>query len=210
MMEANGLPVGTLGAAMCVRRIVASVAAAAMIAGGVSVAVAPAASAADQSLIVFCGATGYRVFPVTDITAAPGDTVYVTPDAGTCTERMAWASWEDAESAKYFSTPPYQEGAPFVYTILPDAPLGTMPYAAGDLPYLCNDCDVGTMLRFTIAAPSADTTPAASTPIPAWVQAYGIFHHDDACQTGWGNSWQKWAEPVTGGWVCTRTIPSLG
>ena len=42
------------------------------------------------------------------------------------------------------------------------------------------------------------------------VQAYGIFHHDDACLTDWTNSWQKWAEPITGGWVCTRAIPSLG
>jgi len=49
-----------------------------------------------------------------------------------------------------------------------------------------------------------------SPPIPDWVQAYGIFHHDDPCQTAWTNSWQEWAEPITGGWVCTRTIPSLG
>lgn len=24
------------------------------------------------------------------------------------------------------------------------------------------------------------------------------------------NSWQRWGEPITVGWVCTRTIPSLG
>lgn len=63
-------------------------------------------------------------------------------------------------------------------------------------------------LTITCGGPS---TPSASAPaIPAWVQAYGIFRQDDACETGWTNSWQEWAVPVTGGWVCTRSVPSLG
>lgn len=49
-----------------------------------------------------------------------------------------------------------------------------------------------------------------ASPIPAWVQASGRASQDANCPTGWSPSWQKWAEPVTGGWVCTRTIPSLG
>ena len=51
--------------------------------------------------------------------------------------------------------------------------------------------------------------PAAAA-IPAWVQAYGRFSQDATCQDGYGQSWQSWAEKVTGGWVCTRSIPSLG
>jgi hypothetical protein len=47
-------------------------------------------------------------------------------------------------------------------------------------------------------------------PIPAWVQAYARGGADAACESGWDASWQSWAEPVTGGWVCTRSIPSLG
>jgi hypothetical protein len=55
-------------------------------------------------------------------------------------------------------------------------------------------------------------TPAGvPTPDPLpWVQAYGIFHQDDTCAVGWNPSWQEWAMAITGGWVCTRTIPSLG
>jgi hypothetical protein len=78
----------------------------------------------------------------------------------------------------------------------------TVTYYAGSVP------EKTWVLIFEVAA---TPTPATSSiPIPAWVQAYGIFHHDDACLTSWTNSWQKWAEPITGGWVCTRTIPSLG
>ena len=46
--------------------------------------------------------------------------------------------------------------------------------------------------------------------IPSWVQAYGRASANATCIDGWASSWQKWAEPVTGGWVCTRSIPSLG
>ena len=52
-----------------------------------------------------------------------------------------------------------------------------------------------------------DATPA---PAPAWVQSYGRFGADAPCLEGWGPSWQAWAEPITGGWVCTRSIPSFG
>lgn len=56
-------------------------------------------------------------------------------------------------------------------------------------------------------------TPAASQAAPAipdWIQAYGIFRQFEPCLDGWTNSWHEWAVPITGGWVCTRTIPSLG
>jgi hypothetical protein len=45
--------------------------------------------------------------------------------------------------------------------------------------------------------------------IPQWVQAVGR-HQDEACEVGWDASWQPWAGSVTGGWVCTRSIPALG
>ena len=65
--------------------------------------------------------------------------------------------------------------------------------------------------------------PAA--PIPAWVQAYGRASADDDCPAGYNptwaggpgadvvaytKSWQQWMNDGTGGWVCTRSIPSLG
>ena len=55
-------------------------------------------------------------------------------------------------------------------------------------------------------APSGTTSLA----VPAWVQAYGRDDADASCEDGWSPSWQAWAEPVTGGWVCTRSIPSRG
>jgi hypothetical protein len=56
--------------------------------------------------------------------------------------------------------------------------------------------------------PEPEATPPA--PIPAWVQAYGRSGPEATCENGWDASWQSWAEPVTSGWVCTRSIPSLG
>jgi len=65
--------------------------------------------------------------------------------------------------------------------------------------------------------------PAA--PIPAWVQAYGRASADDDCPAGYNpewaggpsadvvaysKSWQRWMNDGTGGWVCTRSVPSLG
>jgi hypothetical protein len=54
------------------------------------------------------------------------------------------------------------------------------------------------------------TSIGTSTPIPWWVQAYGRANKDATCESGWEPSWQEWAASVTGGWVCTRSIPSLG
>ena len=59
------------------------------------------------------------------------------------------------------------------------------------------------------AAPTPTPTPSVSG-IPAWVQAYGRSGADATCEEGWAPSWQEWVQPVTGGWVCTRTIPALG
>jgi hypothetical protein len=70
-----------------------------------------------------------------------------------------------------------------------------------------NTTDVGLTVNFTVTGTSA---PADAPPIPAWVQAYGRDGKDATCEAGWDPSWQSWAEPVTGGWVCTRSVPSLG
>ncbi len=49
----------------------------------------------------------------------------------------------------------------------------------------------------------------AASVIPPWVQAYGRSA-GEGCIEGWAPSWEQWAVNVTGGWVCTRTVPSLG
>jgi hypothetical protein len=64
---------------------------------------------------------------------------------------------------------------------------------------------------FTCSAAPDPVSPGVSPPpIPAWVQAYGRFGAKATCDAGWEPSWQAWAEPITGGWVCARSIPSLG
>lgn len=59
-------------------------------------------------------------------------------------------------------------------------------------------------------APSPDASDELAPAIPAWVQAFGRTSADATCPDGWAASWQEWAQPVTGGWVCTRTVPTLG
>lgn len=59
-------------------------------------------------------------------------------------------------------------------------------------------------------APDPDAPGEPAPAIPDWVQAFGRASADAACPDGWAASWQAWAQPVTGGWVCTRTVPALG
>lgn len=54
------------------------------------------------------------------------------------------------------------------------------------------------------------SAPEPAAPVPAWQQAYGRASQDADCADGWNPSWQEWALPVTGGWVCTRTVPAIG
>jgi hypothetical protein len=129
----------------------------------------------------------------------------------------------------------YSDGTPFaageVISVTVTAPLGepvaslevptgtarssaaaptTLTYTAVGVETSVTVINVGTgAIGYTWSCVAAVPHPPPN-PIPAWVQAYGIFHQHDACLTSWTNSWQKWAEPITGGWVCTRTIPSLG
>lgn len=104
-------------------------------------------------------------------------------------------------------------------------PYGSSAIAAGPVPGTVSGSVAGGTadglgrVVVTLGSPSAGAldytcTPAreagGTAPIPDWVQAYGIFHPGDPCATGWTNSWNAWAEPITGGWVCTRTVPSVG
>ena len=86
--------------------------------------------------------------------------------------------------------------------------------------WLCHQCSTDFTGSYTIgltgpgelasdSPQGTDSTPA-STPTPQWIQAYGRFGADAECADGWDAAWQEWAQPITGGWVCTRTVPSLG
>jgi hypothetical protein len=59
-------------------------------------------------------------------------------------------------------------------------------------------------------APVVPTVIPTTVPILDQLLAFGRLDTNVPCPTGWGESWHPWAVPVTGGPVCTRTIPSLG
>ena len=63
-----------------------------------------------------------------------------------------------------------------------------------------------TLVLNVVQAPE-DPAPAE---IPEWQQSVGRPNATSTCDEGWQPSWQEWAQPITGGWVCTRSIPSLG
>ena len=46
--------------------------------------------------------------------------------------------------------------------------------------------------------------------LPPWVQGHGRGSAADACLDGWTASWDQRPHGGTGGWVCTRSVPSLG
>ena len=62
----------------------------------------------------------------------------------------------------------------------------------------------------TLTVPVAPCTTVSASPIPAWVQAYGRASADATCLEGWNPSWDLWPNDGKGGFVCQRSIPSLG
>jgi hypothetical protein len=86
--------------------------------------------------------------------------------------------------------------------------------------WLCPDANCYTDFtgQFDIQATGPGTVAwsfiAADSPsgegIPPWVQGYGRGASTDACKDGWDPSWEQWPNEGRGGWVCTRSVPSLG
>lgn len=99
-------------------------------------------------------------------------------------------------------------------------------YAEGS-PLVTGNCDASTLAAGTylvafwiggILASADDVCigsdcpapPVPQPPIPAWVQGYGRASSSEECEAGWSPSWEQWMNAGVGGWVCTRSIPSLG
>ena len=181
-------------------RIAAGMAVTAIMLGGVALAAAPAASAADIQITVDC-VTGDATSN-SELVAHPGDTVTLVGD--TCTRVATNTSFTwlfDAIPA----------GAPFRWVISAATPVGTYggPADSDFVLVLQNSgetscglyyCGGSFYLRLAVDQP----------PIPDWVQAYGRGSADDACINQWHPSWNQWANDGTGGYVCTRTIPQYG
>lgn len=184
------------------------------IAAGLGVVGAAPASAADTTVAIDCSQGTATV----DVVLAAGDVL--TVEASNC---LSAALFEDPAPTAQLSgaTGDCATSFPNPYELLIGTsvacPSGFFTQSVQTAPA---PAEGGVMIRWSsdterdrgnlvtiriVAAPAAD-----SAPIPPWVQAYGRASANAACEDGWDPSWQEWAQPMTGGWVCTRSIPSLG
>jgi hypothetical protein len=212
-------------------------AAALMVAGGVSLASAPAASAASSVNGTISSPNpvleaGFALSQCEWFTEYPtwGGAVYsyIPNVSATETFTMTASSFSSNTGIGIF-TGTYSEGHCLdSIRIRSDDPSMSVPVTAGqqytvvvwgcdepcgpDVTYSYGTFTFEYLLDAELIGPPAPPSAAAvsAIPIPAWVQAYGRFGKDAPCIEGWSASWQSWAEPVTGGWACTRSIPSLG
>jgi hypothetical protein len=161
---------------------------------GLGIAAAALATAEDQTYTVNCRATASLCFYL-----SPGDSLVtsfdlcvfvVFPPGGPTIN--AWSRDEPTLT--------------WTFTIKDDATSGATDSVEFD--------GLATVrVNFIVVAAPDPVTPATAAdapPIPAWVQSNRRASADATCIDGWNPSWESWAEPVTGGWVCTRSIPSLG
>jgi len=190
------------------RQIVASVLTALVVAA-IGVVAGPPASAADVTGTVDC--TTPTSFVPSEIIVNPGDHIVLTVDP----HCINWVIRPVAYPL--LGENPQEISGVFTWVINPEAPLGT--YGSGNVgegALVFDNGSVGGTLHgqaFYVTARASSHPPTdgpAATVVPDWVQAYGRFGENAKCEAGWNPSWQQWAEPVTGGWVCTRSIPSLG
>ncbi len=187
---------------MKVRRVSASVAAVLM-AGGVSLAAAPSAGAAQISLLADCtAASGAVVLP---LVASQGDVITIT--ATNC--GYAQIDGPGIVPLDYFDAPvpdgPWS--SPVVFVVRTDAPLGETPLGFNFGVQRAGDA-TARLWHLTITA--AQSQAADATPIPDWVQAYGRASATATCLDGWNPSYAMWPHDGTGGWVCDRSIRAIG
>lgn len=181
---------------MRVQRWVVAAVTAALVAGVGMVAAVPASAASSRCTLVN-GATASGNSATSDLggTYEAGDYLTVTwsslsaPSAAVTLNVPTGGPVVDSRTGAGSVSYTFPTTASYTWTSALDSGLGTFVVSCGDVP-----------------APVI----ADEAAIPAWVQAYGRASADDKCIHGWAASWQSWAEPVTGGWVCTRSIPSLG
>ncbi len=209
---------------MGIRRTMATTAVAALIAGGFTVAAIPAqagtasitGSITESSIDISASypwqdctfntwgvplQAGMRTFTVTEAgtysftgTSTPSGTTYMNISHDSYSVANCVAAGVDSFSANL------EPGQTYVMTI-----------------WLCHQCSTNFLGDYSIDASgpgdiNVDSTAGgdAYLPIPAWVQSYGRGSTEEICKSGWNPSWELWPHDGTGGWVCTREIPSLG
>lgn len=171
---------------------------------------APSASAAQTWTIYLCTGTGQDAAgsgPQT-VYASPGDTVVLENNCAGV--NMVFGSPSD----------------PAIFAFPPTVGIPTGGSSSAPVVGVGTGIQVayvdGSQVPVTTVTVVSSARPA---PIPDWIQAYGRSGPDEDCPSGYNpswaggpgsdvvaysKSWQQWMNAGTGGWVCTRTIPSLG
>lgn len=176
-----------------------------MIAGVVTIASAPAASAASIGLTANCtDATGMVVLA---LEASRGTSITITPtNCG-----RAQIDGPGIDPLRFFDAP-VPDGSwpsPVVFVVRSDAPLGETP-SGFNFGVQRNGDLTARLWHLTIVAGPDPAPGAETTPIPEWFQAYGRSSANEACLEGWTASWAEWMSAGTGGFVCERSIPAVG
>lgn len=168
-------------------RTAVTLAAAALATGALAVASA-APAFADISVTVSCVPPG----GTTTLTVTPGETItFLDSTIGQCVAE-AFVGAVDIYS--------YDNGDANLQTVTINGDLAPGLYE--DAVYYVGDAIYHYNLLVVAAGSDAG--------IPAWVQAYGRASATDTCIAGWDPSWAQWPNNGTGGFVCQRSIPSLG
>jgi hypothetical protein len=168
-----------------------------MIAGGVTLAVAPSATAGVplsgcQALSQWAPTTWYWIGAGPYEDYAAGERVTVSagdPSRGSLTTITLIVNNVVVDTTSY--------GGSLTYTF-PTAKNASVGWRS----------DGGGDATWTVTCGSVSVVSAS--PIPAWVQGYGRKSAADICDDGWKPSWEMWPNRGTGGWDCSREIPSLG
>ena len=194
---------------MGIRKLLTVVATAALIAGGMTLASAPAASAipANPILSVGPGSTDGSLL----VTYTPGmGWIGITPSnlgVTTCNHHdwdtasggpgsgMGWINVDGSGTIEFSVMTEWYNVQPDV-TLTPGGSYGV--------------CDDDSPYAPVYGNAAGGLAAAEDIPIPPWVQGYGRAAAVDPCLEGWTGSWEQWPHNGNGGWVCTRSIPSLG
>jgi hypothetical protein len=203
-------------------RIFAGACATALLAGGLTVATAPAASAVDIDITVTCSETYTAENQV--IYAQPGDRIRINYGdiSGLCASvRTVFATTSEFYENVFESGFPNGRGdatdtpGTYVWEIRSDVSGvfgGPDPDDPDDRDWVINVDSGGSFgqdFYLIIGTAAAGSSQGAGGPA-MWHQSYARASQGEECEAGWSPSWDFWPNGGKGGWVCNRTVPATG
>ena len=210
---------------MNITRTLAGVSATVMLAAGLTVATAPAASAVDIDIFVSCSQAYSEDVQV--IEAQPGDRIviefginglcdnglyYVNATTSDGFEGIFESGYPNGEDGKTPDLP----GPPYIWEIKSNvAGVFGGPDDSVLQVFTANSCGVNNNTScgqeyYLFIGDTIAGSPQGSEGPPVWNQSYARANQDEECAAGWSPSWDFWPNGGTGGWVCNRTVPATG